>query len=445
MNLERKNYPSENYVEVYEDEIDLKELFLVFWRNKAKILIIAFICTIIGFVTGKILGTKNKKSTVIVEYTYPGIEKGKSPSGNTLGLTYSQFKNIFMIKDIFHKMPELHKNNLTEDYILNGIKITPILPENLKEGEIYYPNKFTYSLKTPTSYEIDEEILKNFIEVQKDYFKRNYVLASRIPILDYNKISIYDYKDIISIIDSSLNKGKNSISNIEQEFISLEDKVEIQNIYEEINFLKQINLTKIENMVKDYKITKNPNELMISYRQKLLDLEKQKELATGKIQQLESMIKTYKPDDKNIIIMNNGNSEKISTSTENYYTEFLRQLADEKIRLSNILVEIKDINKKMNQTLNTDSSKIGEINKELNSVITSANINFEKINNLTVKNYNKKYSDIIKITESVTTKSSSKTMFITLIGFILGGFLGICYVIIGNFIFEEKKKQKNNI
>ncbi|MCF2625448.1 hypothetical protein I6E17_04540 [Fusobacterium perfoetens] len=198
-------------------------------------------------------------------------------------------------------------------------------------------------------------------------------------------------------------------------------------------------------MVKDYKITKNPNELMINYRQKLLDLEKQKELATGKIQQLESMIKAYKLDDKNIVIMNNGNSEKINTNTENYYTEFLRQLADEKIKLSNILVEIKDINKKMNQTLNTDSSKIEEINKELNSVITSANINFEKINNLTVKNYNKKYSDIIKITESVTTKSSSKTMFITLIGFILGGFLGICYVLIRNFIFEEKKKQKNNI
>ena len=59
----------------------------------------------------------------MVEYTYPGIEAGKSPDGNTLGLTYSQFKNIFMIKDIFHKMPELSQEGLTEDGVLNGIKI----------------------------------------------------------------------------------------------------------------------------------------------------------------------------------------------------------------------------------------------------------------------------------------------------------------------------------
>ena len=128
-----------------EEEIDLKELFLVLWRYKVKILIIAFICMVLGFAAGKITGAKSKKSTVVVEYTYPGIEEGKSPSGNTLGLTYNQFKNIFMIKDVFHKMPELENNGLTEDGVLNGIKITPVLPEGLKEGEVYYPNKFTYS------------------------------------------------------------------------------------------------------------------------------------------------------------------------------------------------------------------------------------------------------------------------------------------------------------
>ena len=47
--------------------------------------------------------------------------------------------------------------------------------------------------------------------------------------------------------------------------------------------------------------------------------------------------------------MSNGNSEKIKTDDENYYTEFLRQLAAEKIKLSNIDVDIKYISRKMNQ------------------------------------------------------------------------------------------------
>ena len=432
----------ENYGEVYEDEIDLKELFLVLWRNKVKILIVAFICMVLGFVAGKITGAKSKKSTVVVEYTYPGIEEGKSPSGNTLGLTYNQFKNIFMIKDVFHKMPELENNGLTEDGVLNGIKITPVLPEGLKEGEVYYPNKFTYSLKTGVSRETDEEILKNFVEVQKDYFKRNYTLTSRLPILDYGKSVTYDYQDIISVINSSLNAAVSTVGNLEKDLISLEDKVEMENILKELNILKNINLTKVKNMVEDYRVTKNPDELMLNYRQQLEELDRQKEITAGKISQLESMIKNYKPDNKSVVIMSNGNSEKVKTDDENYYTEFLRQLSAEKIKLSDIQVQIKYINKKMNQEVNTDALKGEEVNKELKFITEELNEKIAKINDLTVKNYNKKYSEIIKVVEAVSTKSNSKTMLITLAGLILGFFFGACYVLVGNFIFEEKKKAK---
>lgn len=432
----------ENYGEVYEDEIDLKELFLVLWRNKVKILIVAFICMVLGFAAGKTNAAKSKKSTVVVEYTYPGIEEGKSPSGNTLGLTYNQFKNIFVIKDVFHKMPELENNGLTEDGVLNGIKITPVLPEGLKEGEVYYPNKFTYSLKTGVSRETDEEILKNFVEVQKDYFKRNYTLTSRLPILDYGKSVTYDYKDIISVINSSLNAAVSTVGNLEKDLISLEDKVEMENILKELNILKNINLTKVKDMVEDYRVTKNPDKLMLNYRQQLEELDRQKEITAGKISQLESMIKNYKPDNKSVVIMSNGNSEKIKTDDENYYTEFLRQLSSEKIKLSDIQVQIKYINKKMNQEVNTDASKGEEVNKELKFITEELNEKIIKINDLTVKNYNKKYSEIIKVVEAVSTKSNSKTMLITLAGLILGFFFGACYVLVGNFIFEEKKKAK---
>uniref|UniRef100_UPI002636410E Wzz/FepE/Etk N-terminal domain-containing protein n=1 Tax=Fusobacterium sp. TaxID=68766 RepID=UPI002636410E len=395
MNLEKQNYVPENYKEVYEDEIDLKELFLVLWRNKTKIIVVAIICMVFGLITGKVMSSKSKKSTVVVEYTYPGIEVGKSPNGSTLGLTYSQFKNIFMIKDIFHKMPELEKNGLTEDNVLNAIKITPVLPKGLKEGEVYYPNKFTYSLKIANSSEKDEEVLKNFIEVQKDYFKRNYALTSRLPLLNYEESLTYDYKDIISVIDTSLQSSIVAIDNLDQNIISLEDKVEMQNILKELKILKDINLVKIKNMVEDYRVTKNPNELMINYRQQLEELGRQKEKELGKISQLESMIKAYKPDSKNVVVMNNGSLEKIKTDEENYYTDFLRQLAVEKIKLSDIQVEMKYIEKKMKQEVNVDTSKEKEVDEGLEYIVSSLNKKIEKINDLTVKNYNKKYSDII--------------------------------------------------
>ena len=194
-------------------------------------------------------------------------------------------------------------------------------------------------------------------------------------------------------------------------------------------------------MVNDYGVTKNQKELLLDYRQQLEQLKLQREKVLGKIAQLESMVKNYKPESKDIVVMSNGSSEKIKTNDENYYTEFLKQLADEKIKLSNIDVDIKYISKKMNQQVNEDVVKTEEVNTELKFIADMFNEEAEKINSLTVKNYNRKYSEIIKVTEAVTTKSSSKTIIMTLAGLILGGFLGVCYVLVANFIFEEKKKK----
>ena len=441
--MERREYMPEEYRDVYEDEIDLKELFLVLWRNKVKIIIVAFVCMVIGFAAGKITAAKNKKSTVVVEYTYPGIEEGKSPNGGNLGATYNQFNNIFMIKDIYHKMPELEKMGISQDTMLNGIKITPVLPENLEKGAVYYPNKFTYSLKMTGSSETDEEVLRNFVDIQRDYFKKSYRVENQLPMLNFEESISYDYNSMIEVINNALNASVKSLEILSTDTMMTGDRVEIQTILQELKILKDIDLLKIKNKINDYGITKNPEELMLGYRQEIERLEISKAKTMGKIAQLEDMIKSYKPAAKDIVIMNNGNTEKIKSEEENYYTEFLRQLAAEKIQLSDINVQIKYINEKMKKAINNDEKRAEEVNKELEFIVNKNNEKVLRINELILKNYNRRYAEIIKISEDVTTKSTSKTMLITLAGLILGGFLGACYVLVGNFIFEEKRKSQN--
>ena len=441
MNLEKREYMPEEYRDMYEDEIDLKELFLVLWRNKVKIMAVALICMILGFAAGKVMGLKSKKSTVVVEYTYPGIEEGKSPNGNVLGAAYNQLKNIFMIKDIYHKMPELATLNISEDNMLNGIKITPVMPEDLEKGKVYYPNKFTYSLKITGSSEMDEEVLRNFIEVQRDYFKRNYKLNNQLPMLDFTQSTPYDYNEMANVIGASLNTSIKAVNTLSDDMLINDDKIELQSILKELTILRYINLVKVKNMIEDYSVTKNPENLMISYRQQLEELNRAKSRSIGKIAQLEDMIKNYKPIEKDVVIMSNGNSETIKTDNENYYTEFLRQLAAEKIKLSDINVEIKYVNEKMKKEINSDNSKNEYVNKEFELITNKNNEKIAQINSLVLKNYNRKYAEIIKVSEDVTTTSNSKTLITTVAGLVLGGFLGVCYVLLGNFIFEEKKKN----
>lgn len=438
MDLERKNYMPENYGEVYEDEIDLKELFLVLWRNKVKILIIAFICMVLGFAAGKITEAKSKKATVVLEYNYPGIEEGKDPKGNSLGLTYNQFKNIFMIKDIFSKMPELEKTEISEEDVLNGIRIEPVLPEKLKEGEVFYPNKFAYSLKATKIKEISEEILKNFVEIQKDYLKRAYEVLA-LPIINYESFTSYEYEDMIFVLKNVITT---LTTTLKSEILFNEDMVEIENILKELTNLKEIEIRNVEDIVKNYNLAKNSDNLLLKYTQQIEKLEREKEKVAGKISQLEFMVNSYKPENKDVVIMSGGTSEKVKTDEENYYTEFLRQLLAEKIKLSNINSEIKYIRQKMEKEINSNPLKQEEVNQKIKYITSEINEKVEKINSLIEKNYDKKYSEIVKVVEAVSTKSNSKTMLITLAGLILGFFFGACYVLVGNFIFEEKKKAK---
>lgn len=223
--------------------------------------------------------------------------------------------------------------------------------------------------------------------------------------------------------------------------MSARNSIEMQSLLKELEILRTVNIEKIKNLINDYNITKNPEELMVTYRQKLEDLNISKEKSLGKITQLENMVKTYKPNEKSIVIMSNGSSEKVNTEEENYYTEFLRELAAEKIRLSDINIQIKYLKDKMNKSLNEDVVKTEEVNRDIEFIVTKVNEKIKRINELNIENYNKKYADIIKIRENITTTSDSKTLILTLAGLILGGFLGICYVLLMNFINEEKNKH----
>lgn len=439
-NLEKGQLIEKDY-EIYEDEIDLKELFLVLWRNKIKIIVIAVICMILGFISGKVMANKNKRASVVVEYNYPGIEAGLTPTGERFSPTYRQFKNIFMIKTIYDELPELNNENFSQDDLLSAIKISPVLPKDLKDGEVYYPNSFTYNLKISKSDEENENILKYFIDIQRNYFKENYKLGIKIPYLNFDKNIPYDYYDMVSIIDSSLGSAINSINKIDPKYMSARNSIEMQSLLKELEILRTVNIEKIKNLINDYNITKNPEELMVTYRQKLEDLNIAKEKSLGKITQLENMVKTYKPNEKSIVIMSNGSSEKVNTEEENYYTEFLRELAAEKIRLSDINIQIKYLKDKMNKSLNKDITKTEEVNKDIEFIVIKVNEKIKRINELNIENYNKKYADIIKIRENITTTSDSKTLILTLAGLILGGFLGICYVLLMNFINEEKNKR----
>ena len=444
MESKRKNYMIENHNDFYEDEIDLKEIFLILWRNKIKIGSIALVFMIIGFVTGNINNIKSKKAVAVIEYNYPGIEKGKTPEGDSLGPTYQKFKNIFMVKQIFKEMPELSKKNLSEDDILAAIKISPVIPKDLKKEEIYYPNKFILSFKGTPSTKQNETILKTFLEVNKNFLKNNYTNKILLPKIDYSYIKSYDFKDEITILNSSLTAAISISTALNKELIDFQYKAKLQTLIKDLELLKNIDLVRVNNIIEDYKMTKSPETLELFYKQQLEKLEKNKEVVLNDISELEKMIKKYKPENKEILLLNNSTNSKIRTNEEDYYTEFLRELSRERLTLSKINSEINYIHKKMIQPLNTNDDKDYKLEEKIKNIVKSTNENIDSINNLIDISYNQKYSNLVQIIKPVTTESSGKTMLITLIALILGLGFGTFYVLVANYIFEEKKNKKNN-
>ena len=208
-------------------------------------------------------------------------------------------------------------------------------------------------------------------------------LENAVTAIDYND---YDYIDAISVFDSSLLSLQDYINELadkdETRFRSEKSGYSFADLSQSIETIRTEDLDMISSYITIYNVTKDKENLIVNYKFKIEELERQKKINEQKLQALSETIEIY---EKNSIVIfanaTSGTDATLNQSTDTYDTLIDEQIASQKT-LSNCEQQIEKYNKRI-KALESSSKKGSEdkvkedfekINNKIDTLLESVNI-----------------------------------------------------------------------
>ena len=271
----------------------LIKYFKIIMKRKAFVIICIMLTCLLAFMF-LILKYPFKHGTKIdISLNYSGIEKHENPDGTLFDVR--QIVNSRILSIASNVIQDTDQETPIED-LMEMISIYPVIPPELNKNNVinnYFPNMFSLIFTAE-----DEKIFTSMnrvgilfaiIDEYREDFNQKYgqirIEANQIK---YEEISKYDYIDIINIYNSVIDKyldylndqiknaGLYAYKNTRQSFDEIRNDFEV---------IKNIDLKNTEAIIKNHKITKNSKELVSRYKDRIrkIEIEQQKKEAEALI------------------------------------------------------------------------------------------------------------------------------------------------------------------
>ncbi len=257
----------------HEDEIDLKELFMVLWKGKRIIIIVTLIFAILSALVTKFLIPPVYEAKLDLLVNFPEVVSTKYGEYKLLLTTNDQYINLFYSNNVINKTIQDMGYDVKENTIEKFTKRISIIKDEKR------PNSFTVKVKAISpkdALDLSNTLYKNylilvnantklrsvehFIEINtielnkaEDDLNSNKVLLGQYKkqldtmsqtinqnnLMDSIKSSNINYMVLESIINKNYEKVELDIINTEQTIYNLEDKINVVNQYlNELNKIK---------------------------------------------------------------------------------------------------------------------------------------------------------------------------------------------------------------
>ncbi len=422
----------------------------------------------------------NRKISVLVNFSFDGVESGHDPSGNK-----------FNINDL--KSKDAIKNSLTElglEYedingIYSSISISGNVPSNAisritdytpmyTSGDVNTSKKILDSTYYPTQYTITMDcnmvemefkdcvnFLNNLTQRYKQTFFNDYgykqSLENTITAIDYND---YDYVDAVSVFDSSLLSLQDYIDELaakdESRFRSEKTGYTFTDLSKSIEVIRTDDLDMVSSYITVNNVTKNKENLMANYQFKSKAMERNKKIYEEKLAGLSETIETY---EKNSILIfanaQSGSNATLNQSSDTYDNLISQKVIIEK-QLSNCQQQMDKYNTRI-KALEANSKKGSEdivkedfdkITKKINDLLSSVNTTVtEYYETVALKNsytiLNEASSSLLGIIFKALSDASTSIISIELI--ILGLYFTLCLMTANNKINSLVTKTMSKI
>lgn len=422
------------YLEEREEEIDIRKLVKILLQNKKIIIIFFIIGFLVSVIFSKIYQIKNTIARTNISFLYNGIKDGLNPDGSRFDINQvSSLKVLNKTYDKYIVLSGNEKKQKTLSEFENFISIRPIIPKNisaiieqkLRNGEDYryIPKDYIISLKSNLGKEKDLELLNDLTEnILREYIKET------TPTSEITKVNLSVLKDKNYLYDDFVLLIENKISQMRMDINSDPKKIKFLNtslgynytdILRNIGIISDVDLEKFKAQIEILNISSDPEKDRVALKNKVLELQRERDVLKQKSETLNQVIKEYKRGESEVILSGDIQTPMLETD-KNYYS-LIKDLVDTSTKIKEKEVLIEKYNLRLNR-LETPTNQENEyLISFLENLMKKLDNEIDNLINLNNEYYKIEYGMTIQQISPVESVYQGKNI--------------ILFIIIGSFIF----------
>lgn len=422
------------YLEEREEEIDIRKLVKILLQNKKIIIIFFIIGFLVSVIFSKIYQIKNTIARTNISFLYNGIKDGLNPDGSRFDINQvSSLKVLNKTYDKYIVLSGNEKKQKTLSEFENFISIRPIIPKNisaiieqkLRNGEDYryIPKDYIISLKSNLGKEKDLELLNDLTEnILREYIKET------TPTSEITKVNLSVLKDKNYLYDDFVLLIENKISQMRMDINSDPKKIKFLNtslgynytdILRNIGIISDVDLEKFKAQIEILNISSDPEKDRVALKNKVLELQRERDVLKQKSETLNQVIKEYKRGESEVIL--SGDIQTPMSETDKNYYSLIKDLVDTSTKIKEKEVLIEKYNLRLNR-LETPTNQENEyLISFLENLMKKLDNEIDNLINLNNEYYKIEYGMTIQQISPVESVYQGKNI--------------ILFIIIGSFIF----------
>jgi len=463
--------------QLYEDEIDLKEIFSVLWRRKW------LICGVIVFgvtlACGWTIMHSRSYTKSLIQLNFSGIDKHLYPDG-------TQFEmHDIIAQDILYTAGDALENTGHRDVYLSNprsfIFVDPFIPievkekikamERNKQTYFYLPSQYQMSFIQPRngvfSHEEKKQVLLAINKAFEDKFADEYVNKKLLAVnLSPDILDKYDYIEVIDIYKAYLDTYIAYINDMIEDaglYRSPQSGVSFVDIRTSLENIKKMDLYEIESILHVSLETKQKEALIkkYQYRIKTLSKEMQKKQEEARIAKALLQDVWQQENVRNSLEVGSSNSQSSpqihmdasvldKLSGKDYKSVLLQRALDAEVTANSLKIDENFLNEEIAVLMNRKSTdggadiSIAYIDNSLETIRKDITALGQKANDLSREYLGTQYAGIVKVLKDPVsaTHYDKSPVLVMMLSFFVSFLLAVFLAFIVEYVRTSKKQQE---
>jgi hypothetical protein len=443
------------------EEITLRNLFLVLWRGKWTIIITTILVLIIAVVGAYIHRQNNNQVTTILALEWDGIDEGKYPNNTSFN-----YYNIAETHIITSAIQESGLSVNTAD-IHAAINITPLYSKSVRtaiekaiaagENRTFYATQFQIDLNYSTaglSLSEGKLLLSNLHEAFRNDFDIRFNKENKVA--DYTNIdfSEYEYVDThhifetqIQLIESAMNGKILSAADFRSS-----SGLTFADMLIKTDLVKRIEMQDISSRINNFALTKDKDYVISKYEYEIMMMELELEKARNRETNFKTLIDDYEGSTQVIIIP--GTDPSQAFEIDPYYDKLYAQLIAAQNEVIRLQSEINFLELQIDRLNGVDPeftvtpAKQAEEAVKVETMIEQTRLRFkniiDEVNELIAEHNAVLISSVITPLMLPEYRSSVNFLLFGGVGLVLG-FIGGCVIVFLRHSFKKEKIKQNSV